>query len=135
MFSSMRAILVEPGIGTISSPRDSQPRERDLCGGAALAARQCLDAGDETKIAFEVVALKARVQSAPIVGGEIVDRADLSREQTAAQRTVGDEPDVQLATRVQQLAFGITRPEGIFGLQGGDRVDGVRASNRRRRRF
>lgn len=49
------------------------------------------------------------------------------------ERRVRNEADAQLAQQGQQLGLDVAGPQGVFGLQRGDRVHGVRATNRLRR--
>ena len=46
------------------------------------------------------------------------------------QRRVGHEPDPQLAQQRDQLGLGVTGPQGVLGLQRGDRVHRVGATDR-----
>ena len=47
-----------------------------------------------------------------------------------AERRVGNEADAQLAQQRQQLGLWVTGPQGVLGLQRGDRVHGVGAADR-----
>ena len=55
---------------------------------------------------------------------------DPAREEAAAERAVGDEADPELSDRRQDLVLDVAGPERVLALQGGDRVDGVRAADR-----
>src|SRR5207302_8238876 len=58
---------------------------------------------------------------------------DPSGEEAAAERTVGDEADPELAAGRQDLLLRVAAPQRVFALQRRDRVDRVRATDRRRR--
>jgi hypothetical protein len=60
---------------------------------------------------------------------------EASGQESASERTVGNEPDAQLATRREQFALGIAAPQRVLGLERGDRMHGNRAPERRRRCF
>src|SRR5439155_706714 len=109
------------------------PRERDLRGGAALRGCELLDSLDQLEVLLEVLALEARVVAPEIAFLEVVGRADPPGEEAAAKRAVGDEADAELADRRQDLILDVPAPERVLGLQGGDRVDGERAVDRRDR--
>src|SRR6266568_709361 len=89
-----------------------------------------LDFVDDAEVAPEVLAGEARVGLAPVVGGELVARAKLAGQEAVAERRVGNEPDAQVAQQRQQLGLGVTGPQGVLGLQRGDRVHGVGAADR-----
>ena len=46
------------------------------------------------------------------------------------ERRVGHEADAELAQQRQQLGLRVTGPQGVLGLQRGDRVYGVGAADR-----
>jgi hypothetical protein len=73
------------------------PGERELRGGALVLLRDLFHPRDQLEILVEVLTLKSRVLSPEIVGGEIIDALDLSGEESAAERAVRDEPDVEEA--------------------------------------
>jgi hypothetical protein len=102
-----------------------QPGQRHLRRCGARLGSDSLDLIDDVQVALEVFAGKARVGFAPVVVGELLGRADLPGEKTVAERRVGNEADAQLAEQRQELVLRITGPEGIFGLQRGDRMHGV----------
>src|SRR5207247_8215957 len=75
------------------------PCQRELRGPAALAGGHLADARDEVEILLEVLALEARRQTAVVVGRQILEARDLSGQEAAPERAVGDEPDAELAAR------------------------------------
>src|SRR3712207_8854852 len=62
-------------------------------------------------------------------------RSTLFPYTTLFRSAVGDEADAERADGRQELRLGVAAPERVLGLQRGDRVDGVRAADRRRRRL
>ena len=54
----------------------------------------------------------------------------LSREEALAQGAEGYEADAQLLERRQHLRLGAPRPQRVFALDGGDRLDGVGPTDR-----
>jgi hypothetical protein len=61
---------------------------------------------DQREVLREILALKARVAAAPVVGRQIVDRAEASGDEAATERAVGDERDAEVLQRRQQLSSG-----------------------------
>src|SRR6185369_5499401 len=63
-------------------------------------------------------------------------RIDLSREETCAQRCERNEADAELlAGREHAVALGVSRPERVLALDGGERQHRVRTSDGRRARL
>ncbi len=69
--------------------------------------------------------------AAVVVGREIGGRLEPASEKPAAQRAVGDESDAELPAGGQHVVLGVPGPEGILGLEGGDRMLHDRAPDRR----
>jgi hypothetical protein len=61
--------------------------------------------------------------------------ADLASEEPVPERGVGHETDAVLAQQRQQFGLGVAGPQGVLGLQRGDRVHGVGAADRVGRSF
>ena len=57
-------------------------------------------------------------------------RADLAGEEPLAERAEGDQADPELLQGRDDLGLGLPPPQRVLGLQGGDRLDGVGASDR-----
>src|SRR5438128_2648138 len=95
-------------------PLRQHPRERQLRRRASLLARDRLHAAHEIEILLEVLALKARIEAAKIVGGKVFEALDLTGEEAAAKRAVRHEADAERAARRQDLVLGIPAPEGIL---------------------
>lgn len=62
-----------------------EPVDGDLAGGAALLLGDGLNGGDELEILGEVFTLPARVDTAEVVLGELVERLDLATEEASAK--------------------------------------------------
>ena len=121
-----------PGIGTMSSPRESTHASASCEGVTPFSAASASTSADEREVAAQVLLLEARPAPAEVALLQVVDRADPPGEEAAAERAVGDEADSELADGRQDLGLGITRPERVLGLQRRDRMDGVRAADRLR---
>src|SRR5207247_578015 len=77
------------------------PGERELRGRDPLLARNLLDALDEIEIAPEGLSLEAGMVLAEVVLVEVVGRAEAPGEETASEWAVRDEPDSELAGRLE----------------------------------
>src|SRR5690606_11991272 len=80
-------------------------------------------------------ALEARVVATPVVGGEILDLLDRTREEAAAERAVRDEADAELAAHGQHFLRDVARPQRVLALQGCDRMHARRPPDRARGRL
>jgi hypothetical protein len=58
------------------------------------------------------------------VAGDLI-LGQRSGEESAAQRTVGDEPDAEFGAGGHDVVLDVARPQAPLGLDRGDRVDGV----------
>ena len=135
MFSSSQRNCLVPGIGTMNGAPAEQPGERELCGAAVLLRGQLLETLDERQVAVDVLGLKAR-HVAPEVGRAESSRiGDRARQEAAAERAVGDEPDAELGAEVEQRVLRVAGPERVLGLQRRHRVRRMRADDRRGRRL
>src|SRR5690606_36429466 len=134
-FSSRRVMLRSARYRHDAVLPSEHPRERELCGSAALVRGDLANRVDELEIASKVLALEARVLAAPVIGCEIVDAANRAREEATAEGTVGDEADTELRAERQQLVLRVAAPQRILGLKSADGVHRVRAADRGRRRF
>ena len=86
-------------------------------------------------VALGVLAAEARLGAPPVVGVELVGRAEAAGEEAAAERGVGDEADAELAQRRQHLVLDVAAEERVLALDGGHRVHRVRGADRLRRRL
>src|SRR5215203_595490 len=132
VFSSTRETRLVPGIGAMSSPCAKQPGERDLRRCGVELGSDGLDLVDDAEVLLEVALGEARVGLAPVVVAELIGGADRPGEEAVPERRVGHEADAQLAQQRQQLGLGVTGPQGVLGLERGDRMHGVGAADRRR---
>ena len=98
-FSSSRALRRGAGDRDDVLAARQHPGERELRRGEALRLRERLDPGDEREVRLQVLALEARVDPAPVVGGELAGGTDRPRQEAAPERAVGDEADAELADR------------------------------------
>src|SRR6266550_3040266 len=87
------------------------PRQRQLRRSGLVLFRDLLDLRYQLEILLEVLALKARVLSPEVVLGQVVDLLDLSGEESAAERTVGYESDIQESEGIEQTFLGIAGPQ------------------------
>ena len=117
-----RRVFLEPLPPLRARDRDNvvalreQPRERELRRRAAFARGHALHALDDLEVLLEVLALKPRIVSPPVVGREVVHGRVAARQKAAAERTVCHETDPQLAADVEQAVFRIARPQRVFRL-------------------
>ena len=97
---------------------------------AVVLARDRREAVEQLQIAREVLALEARHGEADVLGRQRRDIAHAAGEKAARDRAEGDEGDAQLPAGVEHGDLGVARPERIFGLEGGDRMDRVGLAQR-----
>ena len=74
-----------------------QPGQGDLCRGGVRLGGDGLDLVDDAQVALEVLAGEARVGLAPVVVGELLERADLAGEEAVTEWRIGNEADAQRA--------------------------------------
>src|ERR1700704_959862 len=109
-----------------------QPGQRELCRRGSFQRRERLQPLHEGQIGLAILLSEARHRVAKIIRLKrrlVVDRAG---QKTFAKRTERYEPDAKFLKRRENLAFGLTPPEGVLTLQRRNRLDRVRAANRRR---
>ena len=112
-----------------------QPGERYLAWRAAVLLRQRPYRVQQRGVVIEVFLLKAPVVFAEVAFGEVAVAEIFAGQKTAAQRRVGDKPNIQRLSRRQDRLLDVARPQRIFRLQGGDGMNGVRAAQRFGRDF
>jgi len=105
----MRSALASRNRHDVATLRE-HPGECELRWRNAFLGGNLFDPSEEIEVPVEIAGLESRIAAAPVVGFEIVDRFDLAGEKTAAERTVRDESDSELAHRRQNLFFRIARP-------------------------
>jgi hypothetical protein len=88
-----------------------QPGQRGLRGGGADLGADGRHLVDDREVAPEVLTGEAGIGLAPVVVGEVVDRADLAGQQPVAERRIGDEPvqngrlDIVAVNRLGRAVF------------------------------
>jgi len=131
-----RAILVDagraclvPGIGTMSVPCASSPRQRHLGPGVQpLALAIASIAATIDRLRARLSAAKRGMTATAIAFGNIRGLLHGAGQQAAAERRIGHEGNAPKARRRLQRLLGILAIEQrVFALHGGDRVGLVRA--------
>src|SRR5436189_1088218 len=108
-----------------------QPGQRELRRCGALPRRERLQPLHEGQIGLAVLFSEARDRFAKIVRLErclVVDRAG---QKTFPKWTERYEPDAEFLERRENLAFGLTPPQGVLALQCRNRLNSVGAADRR----
>lgn len=108
-----------------------QPSQGQLTGSDVLFGSNLLYSLDELEILVKVSSLKPRGTPSVITRLKVVRALDPTREKPATKRTVCDRPNAQIPHRRQYLILGIPAPQGIFGLQGHQRISGMSSADRR----
>src|SRR4029453_16583344 len=111
-------------------PARPRPRQSELRRRAALGSAELLDALDQRQVLAEILALEARREAAIVVGGEILEALNPTAKEAAAERTVGDEADAELAARGEDAVLRIAAPQRVLALQRRDRMHGAGALQR-----
>src|SRR6185503_8071778 len=89
----------------------------------------------QIEILLKVLTLEARLIAAIIVGRQIFELLETSGEEPATQRAVRDESDAELSHGGQHVVLRVATPKRVLGLQRGDRMNLVGATNGFRCRF
>jgi hypothetical protein len=100
-----------------------EPGQRELGRRAALRSRHLIQRRDQRKVPAKVVALEAGKRAAHIVLVEPIEAGDAAREEAASKRTEGHETDAEFAAGLKSAEFRIARPQRVFTLQRGNRMD------------
>ena len=137
-FSSRYVTRLVPGIGTTSSPCASTQASASWPGVQPLSSAIVADRVDQREVGVEGLALEAR---------EVRGRREVASPSApcrllmapvsmpAAERGVGHQADAELAHGRQDLVLEVAGEQRVLGLQRGDRVHGVGAADRLRRRL
>ena len=88
---------------------------------------------EQLEVLLPVAGLEARHVQPDVLRRQRRDVAQLAGEESAREWAERDERDAQLAARVEHGHFGVARPQRVFGLDGGQRVHGVRTADGCRR--
>src|SRR5215203_1864999 len=115
------------GTGDRNDPRllGKQPGDRDLGTRHLLLGCDFAEHLDQGLVRLSSLRREARNDVAEVGAverGVLVDRA---REEALTQRAEGDEADAELLERRQNLLLGLSPPQRIFALEGGDRLNGM----------
>ena len=119
-----------PGMGTIQGFWASS-QANAICAGVALfpfshRAQQI----DHRLIRLPGLRREARDDVAEVGAVERRALVDFPREESLAKRAEGHEPDAELLEGRQHFRFGLPKPQRVFALERGDRLDGVGAADR-----
>src|SRR5437868_2509983 len=87
------------------------PGKRELGCRAVVFFCNFLDPSDQIQILLEVLTHEARMLPAEIVLGEIFDAFDLAGQESATERTVSDETNVERSKGLEQAVFRVATPE------------------------
>ena len=106
------------------------PGDRDLRRGRVLALR---DAGEQIYqrlVRLPIILLEARDTIAEIGAVERGLLVDFTRKEAFSERAKGHKSDSELFKRRNNLRLRLSPPEGVFALQGSDKLNGVCAPDR-----
>src|SRR5205823_13756069 len=98
------------GDGNDLAPLRQNPGERQLRRLAILLRRNLSDALDEPHVLSEVLILKARELSAPVVLRQVFRLLEASRQEAATERAISDKADAQLPARGEDFRLNVTSP-------------------------
>jgi hypothetical protein len=112
-----------------------QPCERQLRRGAALFGGERADGLDDPQVGFDVVPGEARIGPPEVLRIQLLAAADASREESPAERAVGEEGGADVAARGEHALLRISRPQRILALDRGDGVQRRGPLQRSRRHF
>src|ERR1700719_219778 len=99
------------------------PGKSKLRGLATFLFRNLFHSADQVQVLLEVLPLETRRAAAVVVGWKVFETPELAGEEAAAKRTVSDEADAEFAASREDPVFGIARPQRIFRLEGGNRMN------------
>ena len=106
-----------------------QPGERDLGGGGAQAVGETLELGDHRHVVVEVLALQPRLVAAEVPAGRSSARVSVPVRKPRPSGEYGTKP-IPSARQVGRISFSMPAlPERVLGLQGADRMHGVRPAD------
>src|SRR5262249_20114956 len=107
----------------------------DLCWHAALSLRDLAHHFHEGHVAVKVLALKAWMIAAHVIGTVLLRPLHLPGQETAAERTVRHKTDAQGPAGRNHLRLDATFPQRILTLQSADGMNRVRPAQRVRARL
>src|SRR3954471_14803907 len=123
------------GDGYDALPLGQEPGQGQLGRRHVLRGGDLLHSLHELQVLLEVLSLEPRPLATPVVLWQILEAAQLAGEEAAAERAVRDEADAQFPDGGDELVLGVAAPQRVLGLQGGDRVYGMRPADGRGRRL
>ena len=106
-----------------------------MCGAGVIALSHRFQLNYQFDIARQILRQKTRMTAAAIRLRNVLNGFDLTRQQPAAERRIGDVANTQLLARRQNVFLGFAEPQRVFGLQRGERMFRIRAAQRFRRRL
>src|ERR1035438_6576073 len=106
------------------------PGERGLGWCRFLALSDCIEQVDHGSIRLPGLLRKTRYGVTEVGAVKAGILVDLSREVALAQWAEGNKADSEFFESRNDLRFRLPPPQRVFALQGGDRLDGVSATNR-----
>src|SRR5208337_4688904 len=112
-----------------------QPGERDLSRGRLLSFPDLAKQIDQRQICFASLWRKARERAAEVRFIKRRGFVHLSREEALPEWAIGHKADAKFLERRQHFHFRASRPQRVFALNCGDRLDRVGATNRLRCRL
>ena len=130
MFSSRRSSFVVPGIGTIHGFWARSHASAIWAGVACLRSAIVREQIDQRLVRLAGLRAEAGEDVPEVRAVERRVLVDLAREEALPQRAERNEADAELLERRQQFLFGPPPPQRVLALDGGDRLDGVRAADR-----
>jgi len=113
-------------------PLGENPRKADLGRSDIVLLRHGLDFGYELENLGEILARIFGNHTEEALLGKIVVRAEISGEQAAADRAIGDDGDAELAARPQNVVLrglNVEAEKTVLYLDSRDGMHGVRAAN------
>jgi hypothetical protein len=134
MFSSSRAGFVVPGMGTIHGFGRAAPRSRSEQV-SPFPFRDVSEQINKGQIGFPSLRREAWQDIAKVGAVERGASVDLAREKSLAERAIRDKADAEFLQCRQHFPFGPSRPQRVFALDCGDRLDCVCAADRLRACF
>ncbi len=87
------------------------PGQGELCGRATFFPSDLAHLANEIQIALKIFSLKPRSSSPIVVRRQIFEAFDLTGQESATERGIGDETDAEFAANSEHFLFWIARPE------------------------
>ncbi len=126
----MTARVFMPGIANTCSPAASTQASASCGAVQPLRRANSRRASTNRRLCAPLSPLKRGMAAANVICRQFIDNAEIAGQKTAAERTVGNKADAELLAGREHAVFGFARPERVFGLNGCDRMHGMRAAQR-----